>query len=74
MFTLPWAELYRLATDAGLPTDATPPLTMLVGRYNYGRHTPYDSNGIGGPELTMWPAQPRTNYHLRPSHAPLRFE
>lgn len=50
-------------------------LTMLVARYNYGRHLPPDPDtGSAGPELTMWPAQPKSRYHLRPFHAPVVFE
>ena len=69
LLVLPRAELARLTghVEGG-------GLTLLVGRYNYGRHLPFDEQAAGGPELTMWPTQPRTAFHLRPYHAPIDFD
>ncbi len=75
IMTLPWQALRLLQPERdGQPITLAnvPPLTMLVARYNYGRHLPWHE-GIGGPELTMWPAQPHTSYHLRRHHAPLQL-
>ena len=58
--------------DAEAPGDT--PLSVLVARYNYGRFFPYRADGSSGPELSMWPAQPVTYFHLRPHHAPLVFD
>lgn len=66
LFTLPLDTL----RDAGIPTS---PLTTLIARYNYGNDLPLAPNGNGSPELTMWPPQPRTAFHLRPSHASLNL-
>lgn len=50
------------------------PLTVLASRYNYGNGIPRLPDGTGEPELTMYPQQPRTAFHLRPFHAPLTSE
>ena len=70
-----WSALFILPRDAITQLTDTPdtaPLTMLVGRYNYGHHLPYNDQGSAGPELSMWPTQPKTAYHLRPHHAPIK--
>lgn len=69
--TLPRAGLAKLLgvdTDPGLTHT---PLTMFVGRYNFGRHLASPAGEEARPELTMWPAQPQTRYHLRDHHAPV---
>ncbi|MEM8783838.1 MAG: hypothetical protein AAGE65_13415 [Planctomycetota bacterium] len=66
---LPWAALR--AIDPSWTMDR--PLTTLVARYNYGHHLPRDADGAGGPELSMFPPQPRTAFHLRTHHAPLEL-
>ncbi|MEM8738055.1 MAG: hypothetical protein AAGG38_06200 [Planctomycetota bacterium] len=74
LFTLPWTTLQRLDPGLAADQDLTGKLTLLVGRYNYGHHLPYRPDGAGRPELTMWPTQPKTAFHLRPLHAPLVFQ
>jgi hypothetical protein len=75
-FTLPWSVLRELdpvlrpdGCDAGMKQR----LTTLVARYNYGHHLPYNDRGAADPEITMWPTQPITYFHLRPFHAPLTY-
>lgn len=75
-----WAVLYALSRDSLaklLSIDDDPllmntALTILVGRYNYDRHLAYKRGADAQPELTMWPAQPRTRFHLRDSHITFR--
>lgn len=68
-------ERDRLAELIGLETPLPEAgLRMLVARYNYSHFLPYDRHGVGGPELSMWPIQPRTAFHLRPYHAQLMLE
>jgi hypothetical protein len=43
--------------------------TILVARYNYGRYRTKE-----GPELTMTPRLPKTDYHLHTSYARLKLE
>lgn len=73
-FILPWSSLQKLDPTLAPDADLTGKLTMLVGRYNFGHHLPYQANGQAGPELTMWPPQPKTAFHLRPFHAPIHFQ
>lgn len=69
LFTLPWdAVAYLEGVPAAIDEPTRIPLTLLVGRYNYGHYLPYNENGAAGPELTMWPTQPNTAFHLRPHH------
>ena len=70
---LPLAEIAALLPGFDADHPAATPLSVLVSRYNYGRFFGYDDAGNSGPELSMWPTQPRTAFHLRPFHAPLRF-
>jgi hypothetical protein len=76
-FTLPWDTLRQLAPGVQTKLQPGPAsdgrLSILVARYNYSHQLPYRDNGNAGPELTMWPPQPRTAFHLRPFHAPLHF-
>ncbi|MEO1236752.1 MAG: hypothetical protein AAFX76_08195 [Planctomycetota bacterium] len=69
VLTLPWSALRAIDPDLTPQT----PLSMLAARYNYGHHTPRRPDGSAGPELSMFPAQPRTRFHLRPFHAPIRL-
>jgi len=73
-FTLPWAVLEALDPNVTDRAALKRSLSTLVGRYNYGRHLLYGKDGAAGPEMTMWPPQPRTRFHLRPFHAPISFE
>jgi hypothetical protein len=80
VFTLPWDQLRRIDPTLGphRPHESVgqagppPALTTLVSRYNYGHRLPRNPDGSAGPELTMFPTQPRTQFHLRPFHARLR--
>ena len=69
VFTLPWSALREID-----PTfqrgDA---LSVLVGRYNYAPPAGVEGEELLPRELSMWPTQPRTAFHLRPHHAPLRL-
>lgn len=81
--TLPWDSLresspefshldpYVFAEETA-DQSADYDLSVLIARYNYSKYLNYRADGHAGPELSMWPQQPRTSYHLRPFHAPIR--
>ena len=71
LFSLPRAELFERIP--GLDAAGEPALSLLVARYDYSAGAPYAADGGAGPELSCWPVQPRTAFHLRPFHAPVRF-
>lgn len=53
---------------AGIPLTPGQPWTVLVGRYNYGRHlTTY------GPELSSFPHLPESAFHRHESYAPIHL-
>ena len=73
-FTLPWSALREMD-----PTfEQGDALSVLVGRYNYpppaGGEGEVEGKDLVPRELSMWPTQPETRFHLRPYHAPLRLE
>lgn len=75
MLTLPWSALAALEDAEGRPVEPrVTPLTMLVGRYNYGRYFTGGEHPRGGPELSHWPTQPKADYHLRETHAALVWD
>ena len=70
LFVLPWSALAESTAAGGSAGDIRQlPLSLLLGRYNFGHHLPYSASGFGGPELSTWPMQPQTAFHLRPHHA-----
>lgn len=73
LFELPWSSLAASLGAASQAELIDRSLTMMVGRYNYGHYLPYPEDGNGQPELTMWPAQPWTRFHLREYHSPIDF-
>lgn len=73
LYELSWDSLARALGAASRAELLDRSLTMMVGRYNYGHHLPYPADGNGAPELTMWPAQPWTRFHLRNHHSPINF-
>jgi hypothetical protein len=61
-FRMTWEALRQVNPKFGPQT----PWRCLVARYNYNRSGPK-------PELSMYPAQPRLDYHAIDHHAPLRL-
>ena len=68
VMTLPWTALARV--DPGWRWGDG--LSTLVGRYDRTRD-PRQPEAKASRRLTMWPAQPRTAFHLRRHHAPIVF-
>lgn len=61
-FRMTWADARKLDPTLGPQSS----WRCLIGRYNYNHHWPK-------PELRMWPATSKTNYHMIHQYAKLRL-